>query len=49
MVNKQGQLIFEYNNIYDETRNGVLGKATYLPKGYFEEGALDCPKPGPAG
>jgi hypothetical protein len=49
MVNKKGDLIFEYNNVYDDKRNGVLGKATYLPKGYFNKGALDCPKPGAAG
>jgi len=46
MVNRKGELIFEYNNVYDETRNGVVGNAIYLPAGYFGKGALNCPKPG---
>lgn len=42
MVNRQGELIFEYNNVYDETRNGVLNKAIHLPRGYFDKAALEC-------
>ncbi|MEX2409422.1 MAG: arylsulfotransferase family protein, partial [Rhodovibrionaceae bacterium] len=45
MIDAEGELIFEYNNVFDETRNGVLGAAYFLPPDYFEEGALDCPAP----
>ena len=43
LVDAAGELVFEYNNLYDETYNGVLSAAFYLPPDYFEEGALDCP------
>lgn len=40
MVNKDGALLWEYNNRYDETRNGVLNKAVLLPESFFDVGAL---------
>lgn len=40
MVTPDGKLVWEYNNIYDEARNGVLGKAISLPPDFFDEGAL---------
>ena len=41
-IDADGKLVWEYNNIYDETRNGVLNKAILLPEDFFEQGALDC-------
>ena len=49
MVDAEGEMIFEYNNIYDETYNGVLSAAFFLPPGFFEAGALDCPSPAEGG
>lgn len=42
IVDNEGQLVWEYNNIYDETRNGVLNKAIWVPANYFSPHALDC-------
>jgi outer membrane protein assembly factor BamB len=43
MVTPDGELVWEYNNVYDETRNGVLSNAISIPPGFFNQGALkDC-------
>jgi hypothetical protein len=44
MVNARGELIFEYNNTFDDKYNGVVSTARYIPAGFFAKGALDCPK-----
>lgn len=42
MVDAGGELVFEYNNRYDDTQNGVVSAAIHLPLDFFEAGALDC-------
>lgn len=44
IVDHQGNLIWEYNNVYDDKRNGVLNKVIWLPKNYFQPNALSCDK-----
>lgn len=44
-VDPQGKLVWEFNNIYDKTRNGVVNKAIHLPPGFFKPGALKCSAP----
>jgi outer membrane protein assembly factor BamB len=41
-VDKSGELVWEYNNIYDEARNGIVTRAMVLPEDFFEAGALRC-------
>jgi Arylsulfotransferase (ASST) len=41
-VDKAGELVWEYNNIYDETRNGIVTRAMVLPEDFFQAGALQC-------
>lgn len=41
-VDRDGGLVWEFNNIYDETRNGIVTRAMVLPPDYFEAGALKC-------
>jgi hypothetical protein len=41
-VDRTGELVWEFNNIYDETRNGVVTRAMVLPADFFEPGALRC-------
>jgi hypothetical protein len=47
MVSKDGAPLWEYNNRYDETRNGVLNKAVLLPDDFFAVGALKTCTPQP--
>jgi len=41
-VDRNGELVWEYNNIYDESRNGIVTRAMVLPEDFFEAGALQC-------
>jgi len=41
-VDRRGKVVWDYHNVYDDTRNGVLNKAMLLPVDYFEPGALAC-------
>lgn len=41
-VDSLGEMIWEYNNIYDDTRNGVVTQAILLPDDFFKQGALQC-------
>ena len=41
-VDRDGRVVWEYNNIYDDTRNGVVSKAMVLPQDFFAEAALQC-------
>ncbi|MGB0749424.1 MAG: arylsulfotransferase family protein [Magnetospiraceae bacterium] len=42
-VTSEGRIVWEYQNIFDQTRNGKLGNIQLVPVDFFEEGALDCP------
>lgn len=42
MAAPDGRLVWEYNNIWDEERNGVLSEAMHLPADFFAEGAFRC-------
>ncbi len=44
-VDPQGHLVWEFNNIYDKTRNGVVNTAIHLEPGYFKPGVLKCTPP----
>lgn len=41
-VDRHGKLVWEFNNIFDKTRNGVVNKAIHLPPDFFEPGVLNC-------
>ena len=41
-VDGNGDTVWEYNNIYDHTRNGVVTRAMLLPDDFFEQGVLQC-------
>ena len=41
-VAPEGTILWEFHNIFDETRNGVLNKASLLAEDFFQAGALDC-------
>lgn len=36
-ANSRGDLVWEYHNIYDEERNGVINTAVQLPLDFFHE------------
>ena len=42
-VSPQGKLVWEYQNVFDETRNGVVSMAMLVPEDFFAPGALTCP------
>jgi len=42
LIDAAGHLIWEYNNIYDEGRNGVLAGARHVPSGFFSADAFAC-------
>lgn len=37
-----GKMLWEFHNIYDETRNGVVSKAIHIPDSFIEMTALEC-------
>ena len=41
-VDSNGEMVWEYNNIYDDTRNGVVTRGMLLPDDFFNQGALHC-------
>jgi hypothetical protein len=41
-VSSEGELLWEFNLIFDEDRNGIINKAMVLPESYFDAGVLDC-------
>ena len=41
-IDDTGKLVWEYNNIYDELRNGVVTQSILLAPGFFEPDALQC-------
>jgi hypothetical protein len=41
-IDSSGELVWEYNNLYDETRNGIVTRAMVLSPDFFVPGALDC-------
>lgn len=41
-VTAEEELVWEYNNVYDEASNGVVSNAIYLPPDFFNEGVLEC-------
>jgi len=41
-IDHDQNLVWEYNNIYDEARNGVISKAMVIPENFFLPGALKC-------
>ena len=41
-VSPDGDLLWEYNLIFDRDRNGLVNKAIILPESYFDDGVLDC-------
>ncbi len=42
-VSPHGDLVWEYQNVFDETRNGVVSMAMLVPEDFFLPGALTCP------
>ena len=42
IVDPAGRLRWEYNNIYDTDRNGVLTGVEQLPRDFFQPDALNC-------
>lgn len=44
-VSPDGQLVWEYQNVFDERRNGVVSMAVLVPEDFFLPGALTCPSP----
>lgn len=42
IVDRGGRLVWEYNNIYDDGRNGVLAEVSRLPPRFFRAHAFDC-------
>lgn len=49
IVDRRGRLVWEYNNVYDAARNGVLSGVTHLPHGFFARDAFACAGRGGAG
>jgi len=43
-LSPDGRLVWEFKNIYDATRNGILSMAEILPVDFFDPGALSCPE-----
>ncbi len=41
-VSSKGELLWEFNLIFDDDRNGIINKAMILTESYFDAGALDC-------
>jgi len=41
-VDPTGEIVWQYNNVFDEARNGVVSEALGLPSDFFAEGALSC-------
>ena len=44
-VNRAGEIVWAFENVYDATRNGLINDAVVLADDFFEEGALSCPAP----
>jgi hypothetical protein len=44
-VNRTGEIVWAYENVYDRDRNGLINDAVVLADDFFEEGALSCPGP----
>jgi len=44
-MDAQGNLVWEFNNVFDKTRNGVVNSAIHLKPGYFKPGVLNCTPP----
>jgi hypothetical protein len=42
-VTPEGDVVWEFNNIYDRGRNGLVNDARILSPDYFRRGALACP------
>ena len=42
-VSANGELVLEYQNVFDQTRNGVVSMAVLVPEDFFTPGALTCP------
>lgn len=45
IVTPGGRLVWEYNNIYDSDRNGVIARTIHLSKEFFRQSALTCQAP----
>lgn len=41
-VDRKQNVVWEYNNIYDETRNAVVSNGMVLPEDYFQSNVLEC-------
>ncbi len=39
---RAGELVWAYENRFDDTRNAVVTSADHVPDGFLEDGALDC-------
>lgn len=42
-VSPQGELAWEFQNVFDERRNGVVSMAMLVPEDFFLPGVLSCP------
>jgi hypothetical protein len=41
-VDADGEIVWEFNNIYDDAHNGIVTQAIYLQPGFFQPGVLRC-------
>jgi len=41
-VDSKGDILWEYNNIYDETRNGMIYNSIVIPLDYFDKEVFKC-------
>jgi hypothetical protein len=44
-VTADGQLVWEFQNVFDERRNGVVSMAILVAEDFFSPDALTCPSP----
>ena len=45
-VSPDGNLVWEFQNVFDERRNGVVSMAVLVPEDFFLPSALSCPARG---
>ena len=44
-VAADGEIVWQYDNVFDAARNGLVNEALVLPENYFVADALSCPAP----
>jgi len=41
-IDREGALVWEFNNVFDSEQNGLVSRSMILPPAYFDAGVLDC-------